>query len=139
MPRQLPVVEGRIRWLVVALVAGAILIASITRPTGLRGAVGPLGVVGFDKWLHGVAYAALAMALTYALAEREAAWAAVAVFLAAMTFGLGVELLQAAIPYREFSALDLVANGVGATIVAVAWRAVAPRLRVRPRPVLGEA
>lgn len=138
MARHLPVVDSRIRWVVVALVAGAILVASVTRPTGLRGALGPLGVVGLDKWLHAAAYAVLAVALAYALAERDATAAAVTVFLAAMAFGLGVELLQAAIPYRDFSPLDLVANGVGATVVAVAWRAVAPRLGLRPRPQFGD-
>lgn len=139
MARQLPVVERWIRWLAVAVVAAAILWASVTRPTGVRGVLGPLGIVGLDKWLHAVAYACLAVVLAYALAEWDATAAAVGVLLAAMAFGLGVELLQSTIPYRTFSWWDLLANAVGATVVAVGWRAISPRLRVRRRPVLAES
>lgn len=139
MTRQLPVVERWIRWLVVALVGVGILWASVTRPTGVRDVLGPLGIVGLDKWLHGLAYAVLAVALAYALAEWDATAAALAVFGTAMAFGLGVEVPQATVPYRDFSWLDLVANGIGAVVVAVAWRAVAPRLSLRRRPVLVES
>lgn len=135
MARQLPVVERWIRWLAVAVVAVGILWASVTRPTAVRDVLGPLGIVGFDKWLHAVAYAVLAVVLGYALVEWDATVAAIGVLLAAMAFGLGVELLQSTIPYRTFSRWDLLANGVGATVVAVAWRAIAPRLRVRRWPL----
>lgn len=139
MSRQLPVVERWIRWLVVVLVGAGILWASVTRPAAVRDVLGPLGIVGLDKWLHGLAYAALAVALAYALAEWDATAAAPVVFGVAMAFGLGVEVLQAAIPYRDFSWWDLLANGIGAVAVTIAWRAVAPRLSLRRRPVLGES
>lgn len=136
MARQVPLLDRRLRWLAVVLIAGGILLASVIRPDGVRDALGPLGIVGLDKWLHALAYAALSITLAYAFAEWDATTAAIAVFVLAMAFGLGIELVQAAVPYRDFSWLDLLANGIGAAVVAVAYRAVDAHLCFRRRPVL---
>lgn len=68
--------------------------------------------VPLDKWLHAVGYAVLTWLVARARAER-AGGVAVAVVLA-VGWGLGVELLQLAVPTRATSVLDAVANGVGA-------------------------
>ena len=118
---RLALVDWRLRWLAVALIAGADLLASVVRADGVSGALGPFGVVGLDKWLHALGYALLALALAYALAERPTGRVAATVFVGVIGFGFGVELLQATIPYRDFSWIDTVANGVGSAIGATTW------------------
>lgn len=129
---RVPLLPSKARWLVVALVAGGILLASVTRPTAVRRVTGPFGVLGIDKYLHFLGYAALALVLAYALAGRETERVAVTVFLAVVSFGLFVELLQLPIAYRTFSLADAVANAAGATAVAVGWRPLRRRVRFRP-------
>ena len=99
---------------------------------------GPL--VGIDKYLHALAYAGLATVLAYAMAEWQPRVAAIAVFGIAVAFGLGVELVQLPLPYRQFSLLDLVANATGVTAVALGWSVLGHRLRFRRAEVgdLGE-
>ncbi|MFB6075351.1 MAG: VanZ family protein [Haloarculaceae archaeon] len=131
MAHRLPLAPRSVRWALVALVAATILLLSVTRSPDLARVTGPLGLVGSDKWLHAGAYAGLAAVLAYALAEQPAGRAALLVFLAAVAFGLVVEVIQFGIPYRDFSLLDGVADAAGATLVAVSWRVVGPHLRVR--------
>ena len=121
-------VPARTRWLLVGLVAGAILLASVLpRSTGAAPPVGPgpANLVGADKWLHGLAYAGLALALLYALSATDRPFPqAVALTLGlAVAFGLGVEIVQAPLPSRQFDTLDAVANAVGASIAATVWMA----------------
>ncbi|WP_323675375.1 VanZ family protein [Halorubellus sp. PRR65] len=103
----------RSRWLVVAALATVVLVASLV-PGGGRALASPFGVVRGDKWLHAVGYAVLAGAVTYADGR------AVVGVLAAVAYGALVELLQLGVPYRSASALDAVANGVGAVVGALA-------------------
>jgi len=110
-------VSTRTRWLVVALLAAVVLVASLV-PGGGRTLASPFGAFGADKWLHAIAYAAVAGAVTYADGR------ALVGFLAAVAYGGVVELLQAGVPYRSASALDAVANGVGATVGAAVALAV---------------
>ena len=129
---RVPLLPSSARWLLVALVAVGILYASLTRPTAVRRVTGPLGVLGLDKYLHFFGYAALALVLAYALAGNSPEYVAVAVFLGAAGFGLGVEFLQLPIAYRTFSLADAAANAAGATVVAVCWPVVRARVRFRP-------
>lgn len=113
----------RRRWQVVAVLAVVVLVASLV-PAGGRTLAGPFGAFGADKWLHAISYAAIAGAVTYADGR------ALVGVLAAVAYGGLVELLQAGVPYRSASALDAVANGVGATIgAAVVLAVVAARER----------
>jgi VanZ family protein len=105
-------VSTRTRWLIVAVLAVVVLVASLV-PGGGRTLASPFGVFGADKWLHAAAYAAVAGAVTYADGRATAG------VLGAVAYGVLVELLQAGVPSRTASALDAVANGVGATIGAV--------------------
>ena len=123
-----PRVPASARWLAVALVAVAILAASVLpRSTGAAPPMGPgpANLVGADKWLHGLAYAGLALALLYAMAATDLSFPrSIALTLGlAVAFGLGVELVQAPLPSRQFDTFDAVANAVGASIAATVWMA----------------
>lgn len=104
---------ARSRWLVVAALALVVLVASLV-PGGGGSLSSPFGVVGADKWLHAAGYMILAAAVTYADGR------AVVGVAAAVAYGVLVELLQLGVPYRSASALDAVANLVGAVAGAVA-------------------
>lgn len=124
------------RWLLVALVAGGILVASVLpRSTGVTPppGPGPVGVVGADKWLHALAYAGLAGTLLYALAPtgRSTLTVVTIVLGLAAAFGLAVELIQVPLPTRRFEPLDAAANAVGATAAIVVRWAVAELLGAR--------
>lgn len=101
-------------WLPVA-VGAVILVASLVPGSGAT--IGPVGV---DKLLHGAGYAVLAAATLFARGAQTAR-----VFLAAVVavtvFGGVVELLQGPVPGRHVSALDLVADAVGAMAGGAAW------------------
>lgn len=101
----------RSRWLVVAALAAVVLVASLV-PGGGGSFGSPFGFVAGDKWLHAVGYAVLAGAVTFADGR------AVVGVLAAVAYGALVELLQLGVPYRSASALDAVANLVGAVVGA---------------------
>lgn len=114
------------RWLVVALVAGAVLVASVLpRPPGVvpPPRLGPFALVAPDWWLHAAAYAALSGALLFALdvpGRRRLAVVAPALVLA-VAFGMAIEGVQALLPTRRFEVADLFANAVGATAAGVVW------------------
>jgi len=129
---RVPLAPSVVRWSFVAVVAGVILAASVVRPTGAGATLGPFGVLGVDKYLHAVGYAVLALALAYALADRDAGRVAVAVVLAAASFGLVVELVQLPLAYRTFSLADAAANATGAGVVALGWRPVWRRVQFGP-------
>lgn len=102
---------ARSRWLVVAVLAVVVLVASLV-PGGGGSFSSPFGVVGADKWLHAFGYAVLAGAVTYADGRALVGVAA------AVAYGVLVELLQLGVPYRSASTLDAVADGVGALVGA---------------------
>ncbi|WP_135823980.1 VanZ family protein [Halorussus ruber] len=114
-----------LRWSAVAFVAAGILYASLLDSPSSAGLspMGPFGVLGMDKWLHAVAYAALAGTLATALAPgRSLAVAAALAVLLAVGYGVGMEFAQASIPARGFSVGDIVANVVGAFLAVLVWR-----------------
>jgi VanZ family protein len=115
-----------LRWFAVAFVAGGILYASLLdSPSSGLEAFGPLGVFGRDKWLHALAYAALAGTLASALApgRSPAAVAALAGLLAAC-YGVGIEFAQAPLAERHFSVADMAANATGAALAVPGWRVI---------------
>jgi VanZ family protein len=116
-------------------VAAAVLVASVSEPSGGPPAPAVLGVSA-DKLLHGAAYATLAAAVALGLAtprgdgtpagpvlpsgptRRRVVSLAIGV---AAVYGVVMEGLQGPLPYRTFDLLDAVANAVGAAIGAGAW------------------
>ena len=135
-----------LRWAAVAVVAGGIFYASLLAApdTGLP-PLGPLGTFGMDKWLHALAYAGLAGTLAVALAPGRttgratttmratttgrtttaglsAVRVAVLALVLATGYGVGIEFVQAPLPKRYFSVVDMVANATGAVSGALGWR-----------------
>ncbi|NHN59954.1 MULTISPECIES: VanZ family protein [Halorussus] len=113
-----------LRWATVVLIAGGILYASVLdSPSSGLPALGPLGLVEIDKWLHALAYAALAGSLAVALAPgRSPAVVAGVAALLAVGYGVGVEFVQAPLAARHFSVADMVADAVGAGIAVLGYR-----------------
>jgi len=68
-----------------------------------------------DKLGHILAYFALALLADLSFPTISFGWRK---WLPLMLYGLGIELIQSQIPYRQFSVLDLVANGGGLVIYA---------------------
>jgi VanZ family protein len=75
---------------------------------------------GADKLLHAVGYAVIAVSLAGAQ-RAERGQTLVSIVLAAALLGVGVEVVQPTVG-RTASALDAVANLLGATAGAVGWR-----------------
>ncbi|WP_435063667.1 VanZ family protein [Halobaculum sp. EA56] len=95
----------------------------------------------WDKHLHFVAYAGLALALAYATVryrDRPGLRTAL-VFGGALAVGVAIELLQGTLPNRYFGRGDLLANALGSALVGV-WFVVERRVRyVRARRLLDAA
>lgn len=110
--------------------AVAVALASLLRaPADPFAELGPLGLFYVDKWVHVGSYALLAYLLAFAvLAERL--WVFVAVVVASVLFGAGVELVQSTIPYRTTELADVVANAAGAVLAVAVWK-----VRWTPEPV----
>ena len=131
---RLPLAARSVRYVFVAVVAGVILVASLLGPDPTAApTMGPLGIVGADKWTHALAYAGLAAALLYASVTpgRDSSRVGLAVALA-VAFGVAIELLQWPIPYRTASAVDVLADAVGAGVLALAWRSLDRFVRFVP-------
>ena len=124
-----------LRWLAVAVVAGGIFYASLlVAPTSGLAPLGPLGLVGMDKWLHALAYVGLAGTLAVALApDREAGRVALLALALAVGYGVGIEFAQAPLAERVFSVADMAANATGASLGVAGWR-VGERLVQRFAP-----
>lgn len=120
------------QWGAVVVVAIGILIASLlSPPVDVGSSLGPLSVVGADKWAHAIGYGLLAGTLAIALgggsfSERMVIALA---FGLTMSYGLGIELLQLTVPRRQFDLFDLVANGAGAVVAVTGWWVVLRRWR----------
>lgn len=132
-----------VRWgrrLAPVVVAGIVLVASVSDPSGGPPAPPVFGLPA-DKLLHGVAYASLAATLGVGLATpvtRDGSdhpgmtcrrILALAV-LGATAYGLAMEGLQYPLSYRTFDLLDAAANAVGAMVGTAGWF-VGARLRRR--------
>ena len=63
-----------------------------------------------DKLGHILAYFTLALFADGAFPSKSFSWHK---WVPLMLYGLGIELIQSQIPYRQFSGWDLVANGGG--------------------------
>jgi VanZ family protein len=128
----LPLVPRSARWLLVTAVLTAILVASVVRPPGAgRPVTGPFGLFPLSTWLHGVAYAGLAVVLAYALQCRPRPnwWILAVAVVLATAYGVGIELLQSTLAYRSFETGDILANAVAAALAAAGWGLFLGRVR----------
>lgn len=115
---RLPSPPRWLRWGAVAVVATGLFVASVlTPPSSGIPELGPLGVVGFDKWLHTIAYAGLGFVLFHALAPpRQSRRALVVAIGLAIAYGVAIEFVQAPIPARSADPTDALANSFGALL-----------------------
>lgn len=122
-PIRVPLLSSRVRYGIVVVVAGVILLASVVKPTPDPVSYGPFGVIETDKWRHGIGYAAFTAVFAYAYVapvqtDRRRLLSSVSVV---VVFGVGMELVQWRIPYRTLSAVDATANAIGAGVLAALW------------------
>ncbi|WP_458205890.1 VanZ family protein [Haladaptatus sp. NG-SE-30] len=141
-------IPPRTRWVAVLVVAGAICYFSVfTTPDPGVTPMGPLGLVGADKWYHAVGYGGLGAVLAFALAGRHAhsqsrggqaqgtrartcvrvtgeRRAGVLAIAGATGYGVAMELVQWPIPLRHASVGDVVADALGATVAVAVWWAL---------------
>lgn len=110
------------RWRGVTATALLLLVGSlIPLPPRRNPDFGPYGP---DKFLHLLGHAGFAAALVAAFDDTEPSFRGVVVAVVVSTvYGVGTELLQEAIPGREFERGDVIAGLVGSIIGALATRA----------------
>ncbi|MCG7198163.1 VanZ family protein [Marinobacter pelagius] len=104
--------QNRTLWriaLALSLVAIVILATMDTRY--------PMPSTPSDKLNHLIAFLELTILTRLAWPELRAFWYVPALLL----FGLAIELVQATLPYRDFSLKDLLADGLGIAIGLLPW------------------
>lgn len=103
------------------LFAALLLVASLV-PVPESGAqqVPALFGLALDKWVHAGSYGLLTGLLVWGH-ERRTVVAVGALAVLAIAYGGGIELLQWAVPSRDISGLDFLANAVGAVLAGVVW------------------
>ncbi|SIR29930.1 VanZ like family protein [Haladaptatus litoreus] len=120
---------------VLAFAVGICYFSVFSTPDAGVSSFGPLGVVGMDKWYHGIGYGVfsvlLAVALSSGTKEADKATSAIAIALVAIAgatgFGLLMEIAQTFVPVRHGGIGDATANAFGATIGVGLWWLVAGR------------
>ncbi|QLG61102.1 VanZ family protein [Halorarum salinum] len=86
----------------------------------------------WDKHLHFISYAGLALALAYATVDHyTSSRRRVLVLGGAIAFGVLIELLQGTTPHRYFGWGDLLANALGAALASL-WFVVERVVRYVP-------
>jgi VanZ family protein len=119
-------------WVFVLLVAAFICYFSVfaSPDVGVE-RLGPLSLFGRDKWFHAVGYAVLAVSLAVAVSGNRRGGRYGRVLLLALVgavgFGIAMELAQLAVPLRHTSAMDVVADTVGAAVGTAGWWLLARR------------
>lgn len=93
----------------------------------------PIPSSSSDKLNHLIAFVELTILTRLAWPELRAIWFTPAL----LGFGLGIEIIQANLPYREFSLADLAADGAGIALGLLPWPGIRnagkPDLRNSPR------
>jgi VanZ family protein len=106
--------------------------------TALSRSLGPIYDIDIvshqDKVVHFVQYLILALLTFFALARgtrRDRRWQLHMTIGAVIAYGVALEMLQLAVPEREMSALDMVANVAGAIVGAYLAHAVMEPVALR--------
>lgn len=116
-----PLVSKRIRWAWVGVIAAFIFYFSVlTAPPRTPVDTARFSLIPLDRWRHIVAYAGLAGAVVYSIADQELkpTYAVTVIFCSVFLYGVGIELIQALTPERYFSLGDMYANAIGSALVA---------------------
>lgn len=112
------------RWTVVALVSIAILVVSVIPIPGAVPEEG--GGIPTSVLFHFFGYGVLAGLLAVSvLVEGTRARASLTGAFGASAYGILIECLQYPIPYRSFSYVDMLVNGLGAAVdILLTWGVV---------------
>lgn len=115
-------------WRVALMVSLAAIVFLATTPNPY-----PVPASASDKVNHLIAFIELTLLARLAWPELKAIWPAAAL----LAYGLGIEVVQAGLPYRDFSLADLAADAAGIAVGLALWPALArhlpPDLRHSPR------
>lgn len=117
-----PLFPRWLRWLGVVTVGVVIFSLSVLTVPPEQAVVEPPDLVPLDKWRHFLAYAAFGGSLAYATTDWDWSTArlVVLVFGVTVTYGVGIELLQAPLADRYASVGDAYANALGG-VLALPW------------------
>lgn len=116
------------RWLMVAAVAVALLVAAVVPAGDAVARSGPFDIL-VALWLHASGYALLEMAVLVAItADPDPPLPPRATPVAVVGYGLALEGVQLGVPYRMASRTDAVANAAGVALAMTCWLVVT-RLR----------
>ena len=108
----------------------AVVLASMMHaPVNPFAQSGPFGLITVDKWVHVGSYAGIAFLLSYAYLARSGR-ALVAIAVATILLGIGVEFIQSSISWRTMELADVAANSVGTVGALGVWGAVWHRLPI---------
>ncbi|WP_266078504.1 VanZ family protein [Haladaptatus caseinilyticus] len=114
-------------WLLALILAVGICYFSVfSTPDAGVSSLGPLGLVGMDKWYHAVGYGALGALLAIAMSNDDRMATSV-VFIALMAiagatgYGILMEIAQAFVPVRHTGIGDVIADAVGASLAVGIW------------------
>lgn len=137
-PIRVPLASNRVRYGIVLFLAVSIIFFSVVNPADIQGEstdgeevygpfgidYGPLGWFESDTWAHCMGYGLFTATLAYAFvapvrAGRRRRLALCVCF--AVAFGGCMELVQGTIPYRGMSGIEVIADAIGACLVAAVW------------------
>lgn len=119
------VVGSSVRWRVYLYGLPAMGWAVFLMVTALSRSLGPIDDIDIvdhqDKLIHFLQYFVLAFLTFFALVRgtrRDREWQFRMTLMAVIAYGVTLEVLQLAVPQRDMSALDILANVAGAVVGA---------------------
>lgn len=121
---RLPLLPRGLRITLLFLIAGLIFVYSIIPLPRLFFELGPLGLLPIRSYLHFFVYIGFTASLVYVFADAPYSNTHIllGVFGIAVTFGLGMEIIQLGLPHRHFSYSDIGMNAVGTALAVVLSR-----------------
>jgi VanZ family protein len=127
-----------VRWRVYMYGLPAMGWAAFLMVTALSRSLGPIDDIDIvnhqDKIIHFVHYFILAFLTLFALVRgtwKDRRWQLNATIMAVVAFGILLEVLQLAVPERDMSMLDIVANTAGAIVGALLGQALLEPVALR--------
>lgn len=106
-----------LRWLAVGFVAGVLFVLMIIPPVNTLTPAWQSPLLSLDTWLHLGDFTLFGLVLANSRPTKSIAltWGL------ASAYGIGLEFLQLAIPYRAFSLVDIGADLAGAAFGVGLW------------------
>ncbi len=131
-------VSSSVRWRVYLYGLPAMAWAAFLMVTALSRSLGPIDDIDIvdhqDKVVHFLQYFILAFLTFFALARgtrRDGDWQLRVTMISVIAYGVTLEVLQMAVPERDMSALDILANVAGAFVGAFVARTLLEPVALR--------